>query len=73
MTFIRGQVSQAVNEGADLVIEGLELDERDTDLVNLVVNAVMARLDAGNGALDLDDVIRESYDEDPAEVRGWLA
>ncbi|MFE5567037.1 hypothetical protein ACFQ68_18775 [Amycolatopsis japonica] len=67
--FTRDQVSRAVNDGADLVIDEVTTSDRDDDLINLVVNAALTRLDNPNA--DLDQVITECYDTAPSEVRSW--
>ncbi|MFE0024111.1 hypothetical protein [Amycolatopsis sp. NPDC059021] len=67
--FTREQVSRAVNDGADLVTDDLPTSERDDDLINLVVNAALTRLDTPGA--DLDQVIIECYDTEPSEVRAW--
>ncbi|EHR52353.1 hypothetical protein SacmaDRAFT_4160 [Saccharomonospora marina XMU15] len=67
--FTRDQVSRAVNDGADLVIDEVATRDRDDDLINLVVNAALTRLD--NPTADLDQVITECYDTEPSEVRSW--
>ncbi|MGW2864316.1 hypothetical protein [Streptomyces sp. NPDC001205] len=64
----REDISKAVNNGADLVGDELG-SERDTDLLNMVVNAVLTLLE--NPHYTLDEVITECYDEDPEEVRSW--
>ncbi|MEU2366190.1 hypothetical protein ABZ616_36520 [Streptomyces noursei] len=64
----REDISNAVNNGVDLVNDELG-SERDTDLMNIVVNAVMTLLE--NPHYTLDEVIQECYDEDPEEVRSW--
>ncbi|MFJ7901870.1 hypothetical protein ACIQ6V_15500 [Streptomyces sp. NPDC096198] len=64
----REDIANAVNNGADLVGDELG-SERDTDLLNMVVNAVLTLLD--NPHYTLDEVITECYDEDPEEVRSW--
>ncbi|MFD9563365.1 hypothetical protein [Streptomyces sp. NPDC059994] len=65
----REDISSAVNAGVDLVAEELAGSERDQDLMNMVVNAVMHILENPNTSLD--EVIRENYEEDPEEVRSW--
>lgn len=77
--FSRDDVAAAVNRGADLVLDDADLfpyedgDEiRVRSVVDLVVNAAMACLDAGDGPVDLDGVIGENYGTDPAVVRGWI-
>lgn len=67
--YSREQVSEAVNAGADLVRDDLDVDGRDVDLINLIVNAALTLLD--EPGLSLDDVIKRCYDTEPAEVRGW--
>lgn len=64
--FTREQVSRAVNDGADLVSDTLSLGELETDLINVVVNAALAKLDNPN--VDFDTVVEENFDGDP---RGW--
>ncbi|MEU9795040.1 hypothetical protein AB0E27_31360 [Streptomyces sparsogenes] len=68
-THSRGQVSTALNSGADLVSIGLDLGDRDTDLINLIVNAQAHVLDKPDA--DLDEVIGTNYSESPEEVRSW--
>lgn len=69
------QVSRAANDGADLVTGGLDLGDRDRDLINIVVNAILSLLK--NPAMTLDDVLNENWqadgdDETAAEmVRSW--
>lgn len=69
-TFTRDQVSAAVNAGAEMVLDVVDNDERDTDLVNLVVNATLTLLIEPSA--DLDDVIAENYEATPDKVRGWV-
>lgn len=63
--FTRDQVEAAWNAGAELVLqdEDLQLSDRDTDLVNLVCNAIGTCLD--NPETDsLDTVVLSNYDPD---------
>lgn len=62
MTYTRGQVSNAVNAGVDMVIDG--------DTANLVVNAVMTLLDAPGATIE--EIINECYSEDPETVLSWV-
>ncbi|MFJ7205594.1 hypothetical protein ACIQWR_18905 [Streptomyces sp. NPDC098789] len=64
----REDIATAVNAGADLVTAELG-SERDQDLMNMVVNAVLHILENPNASLD--EVIRENYEEEPEEVRSW--
>ncbi|KPC89288.1 hypothetical protein [Streptomyces sp. STCH 565 A] len=69
-TFSLDDIRFAVNQGADLVQEGLDLGDRDSDLINLVVNAIVTV--AEDPDVDgLDTVIETQYGESPEEVRGW--
>lgn len=68
-SYTRDRITTAVNAGADLVMDNLELGDRDRDLLNLVVNAALSLLDAP--AMTLDDVIEENYETSPSELRGW--
>ncbi|MFF9481377.1 hypothetical protein [Streptomyces sp. NPDC014733] len=68
-TYTYDEISHAVNEGADLVHGELSLDDRDYDLIGLIVNSAMAALD--RPGIGLDEVIEENYDDGPEDVRGW--
>ena len=63
--FTRDQISRAVNDGADLVSDTLSLGELETDLINLVVNAAMAKLDSPD--IDFDTMVEENFDGDPRD------
>jgi hypothetical protein len=65
----RGQVEAALANAADLVADGLGLDERDRDLIFLI-RAAEKQL-AADPAVTLDQVIERTYDESAAEVRSW--
>jgi hypothetical protein len=64
-------VSKYVNDGADLVIDGLGLrgDCPETDAINLVVNAAAFLVENPDGTFD--GMVRACYDTDPDEVRDW--
>jgi hypothetical protein len=64
----RAEVAIAVNAGVDLILDGFDCGERDSDLIGLVVNAAMTLLD--NPSATLGDVLAGSYDS-PEEVRSW--
>lgn len=74
-TYSYDQVSRAANDGADLVTGGLDLGERDTDLINVVVNATLSLLQ--HPEMSLDDVLNANWEPDDdhetaAEmVRSW--
>ncbi|MFJ6183747.1 hypothetical protein [Streptomyces sp. NPDC092295] len=69
-TYSRDEVDLALNAGADLVIDGLDLGERDGDLKGLIISAVLTVLDAPR-VDDLDEVLRRNYTTPPEEVRDW--
>lgn len=69
-TFSLEELSTAANEGADLVLGGLDLDDRDTDLINLVVNAIVT-VAKDPMVDDLDTVIETNYETPADEVRSW--
>ncbi|MCG8926635.1 hypothetical protein [Lentzea sp. CC55] len=69
MSYTLDQVRDAVNNGSDLVRTALDLGDRDDDLLNLVVNAVMSVLEDPN--TDLDSAIEENYQLDPSVVLSW--
>lgn len=65
-TYTRDEVLTAINAGAQLVQDddGISLGGRDTDLVNLVVNAAGSMLDDPPPA-SVDEVVERCYDPDP--------
>lgn len=71
VTYTEEQISTAVNAGADLVSDELDLGDRDTDLLGIVVNAVMTLLK--DPTADLDKVIAENYqfEEEDENPRKW--
>lgn len=69
MSYAYEHITQAVNNGADAVKDALDLGERDTDLINLVVNAAITCLD--NLDADFDQVVTANYEATPSEVRDW--
>lgn len=54
--------------GADLVKRGLDLGERDCDLIDIVLNAI--RDVDENPDISLDNSIR-NHGDIPSKVRGW--
>jgi len=69
-TYTYRQVLSAANQAADMVIDELHLPDCGArDIVNLVVNALGTLLK--EPAASLDDVIWDSYSEDPQVVRSW--
>lgn len=69
MTYTTDQISEATGEAADLVKAELRLGERDSDLIDLVVNTVRTRLDRPNA--DFAEVVAQHYRESADEIRGW--
>ncbi|MFD9819061.1 hypothetical protein [Streptomyces violascens] len=69
-SFTREQVSDAINQGADVILDALSLGEPETDAINLVVNAALTCLTAPGSSFE--DVLRENYGNETAEeVRSW--
>lgn len=62
-------IQEHANAGADLVIDALDLGDRDTDLINLVVNAACHVSEQPEASFDA--MVRAKYDTDPNEVRDW--
>ncbi|PRH79382.1 hypothetical protein C6N75_09875 [Streptomyces solincola] len=62
-------VVSALNDAADGIRDGLDLSDRDSDLINLMVNVAAATLK--QPGISLDEAIRKEYELDPEEVRGW--
>ncbi len=64
IVFTREQVSAAVNNGANQVLDDdhIYVDDKTYDLINLIVNAQLTLLD--NPDASLDDGIAENYDPD---------
>lgn len=72
-TYTYDEVVEAANAAADMVCDELGLPDCGArDVANLVVNALGSRL-RGTGISDLDDVIRDNYESDPADVRDWCS
>ncbi|WP_329289528.1 hypothetical protein [Streptomyces pseudovenezuelae] len=66
----RAEVSQALNDGADVISDQLG-GETEHDYGNLVVNAALTRLEDPDATFE--DVVERNYDESPAQVREWWA
>ncbi|MEV0443867.1 hypothetical protein AB0I84_02000 [Streptomyces spectabilis] len=65
------RVEDLVNYGADIVLDGLDLGDRDSDLLGLAVVSMMHLLREDKSGAELDDVIRAHYESTPDEVRDW--
>ncbi|MFD4020664.1 hypothetical protein [Streptomyces sindenensis] len=64
------QVYAAVNEGADTVIDSLELGEPETDAINLAANAAIACLE--KPGISFEEMVENNYSVDtPDEIRSW--
>lgn len=64
------QVYEAVNEGADVVNDYLDLGEPESDAINLVVNAAIACLE--KPGTSFEEMVEKSYSVDtPDEIRSW--
>lgn len=65
------EIQRAANAGADLVVDGLGLGERDSDLFGLVVCAMMTLLEEPEA--DLDKVIADNWELGPDDEnpRNW--
>jgi hypothetical protein len=62
-TLTRDEFLRVIDAGTALVSEGLNLGERDTDLIDMVVIAIHAKLDQPH--VTFDQVISENYDTNP--------
>ncbi|QIS06774.1 hypothetical protein F5X71_34690 [Nocardia brasiliensis] len=58
-----------IESGMGFIAEGLSLSERDTDLMELLLNAIYDRSESAD--ITLDEVISNHYSGTPAEVRSW--
>lgn len=63
------RVTCAVNTGADAITAALDLSDRDTDVVNLIVNAIITCIDHPDA--NFDDIVTTNYSETPDQVRAW--
>jgi hypothetical protein len=71
VTFTREEVSDAVNQAADDVLDAVDADDSGLrDGLNLVVNATLAYLTGE--ADDLTDVVEQSYEATYDEVLSWI-
>ena len=70
-TYTRDQVQQAANDAAELIIcDGrLGVGDRETNLINLVVNTAVTLLE--KPGTSLDEVMDTCYDGGSAQVRSW--
>ncbi|GEB50424.1 hypothetical protein [Streptomyces cacaoi] len=69
-TYTFAEVSQVANHAADTVLAEMGLDDRDFDVVGLVVNYFLSGLKTPG--ISLSDAARENYECDLEEIRGWL-
>lgn len=67
--YTKEQVTEAVNNGVNVIRDALDLSEPFEDLLNLAVNAIVTVLETPDAALD--QVIEANYAESPEEVLGW--
>ncbi|MEU5299741.1 hypothetical protein ACH4YO_07995 [Streptomyces noursei] len=65
------RVERLVNEGADIVLDELDLGDRDRDLLGLAVVSMIHLLREDKDSVELDEVIKGRYEASPAEVRNW--
>lgn len=69
----REELSEIVNQGADIITSALGSDA-EQDLANLIVNAILTVADVPQDDREnvtFEDVITANYDESPEQVRGW--
>lgn len=67
--YTRSDIMAALHAGVRLVVRELVLGERDRDLIRLVDNAAEMCLD--NPGASFDQMVRDTYDYQPDEVREW--
>lgn len=72
--FTRQEVDDALEAATILLVAGLRpdeqrLSERDSDLLRLFAEAVLAKL--ADPDVTLDQVIDQSYESPPVELRAW--
>ncbi|MFF4927420.1 hypothetical protein ACFY2H_00645 [Streptomyces griseofuscus] len=65
------RIEELVNSGADIVLDELDLGDRDRDLLGLAVVSMIHLLREDKSGAELDDVIRCHYEDTPQQVRGW--
>lgn len=68
-TYTLANVEKALVTAEDLLVQELDLGERDVDLIGLLQNAVLTALD--DPAAPFNDVIRAHYSETSDEIREW--
>jgi hypothetical protein len=66
----RVQAREALNNAVDAIVEAITGSDRDTDLLNLVVNVALSYLDGT--AETVADAIQANYSETPETVLGWF-
>jgi hypothetical protein len=68
-THTPSDIEKALVAAEDLLVQELDLGERDVDLIGLLQNAVVSALE--DPATSFNDVIRTHYSETPDEIREW--
>lgn len=68
MIYTSEEVLDAINAGSDLVIDAIEVTDRDLDLINFVTAAICTRLHSPTATLD--DVVTENWGS-TNDPRGW--
>lgn len=68
-TYTSDQVSVAVNAAAKTVLADLGLGEREEDLLDLVAELTVSKLERPSATLD--ESIEENTERSPSEVRAW--
>lgn len=68
-TEIQEIVREAANQGAELVLDALNLGDRDRDLINLVINATVYL--ATEPTASFDEMVDANFSDSSAEVRAW--
>ncbi|KOG86007.1 hypothetical protein [Streptomyces varsoviensis] len=67
--YTEDQIHTAVNEGADMVIEALNLGGGETDAINLAANGALFCL--ANPGSSFAEMVEENYGETVEEIRSW--
>ncbi|MGW8769007.1 hypothetical protein ACWGN5_41815 [Streptomyces sp. NPDC055815] len=63
------EIRRAVNDAADLINEKLNLDEPESDIVNLCVNASITLME--NPKASFEQVVTQNYGITVEEIMGW--
>jgi len=67
--YTSADIEKALVIAENLLVQELDLGERDVDLIGLLQNSLLTALE--NPDASFDDVVGSHYSETPSEIREW--